>query len=145
MPIRQTSKGFTLVELMIVVAIVGILAAIAMPKFADLLRKSSEGASKGNIGSVRSALTIYYADLEGLYPVTITALTISGKYLSAVPLAKAPNYHDALSGEVLWTGAPAPTDAGGWYYNDLTTAANFGAVLVNCTHTDTKGGVWSAY
>lgn len=141
----MTRKGFTLIELMLVVAIIGILASIAIPKFAALVRKSSEGASKGNIGSVRSAINIYYADLEGLYPTTIAALTISAKYLSAIPRAKAPNYHADQSGEFPRSGAAAPNDAGGWYYDDLAGTANFGAVLVNCTHTDTKGEVWSAY
>ena len=61
----KKKKGFTLIELMIVVAIIGILAAIAIPKFADLIRKSNEGATKGNLGSVRSALSIYFADNDG--------------------------------------------------------------------------------
>ena len=39
-------KRFTLIELMIVVAIIGILAAIAIPKFAQMLEKSREGATK---------------------------------------------------------------------------------------------------
>ena len=52
---RKANKGFTLIELMIVVAIIGILAAIAIPKFADLIRKSNEGATKGNLGATRSA------------------------------------------------------------------------------------------
>src|SRR5947199_9410501 len=86
-----SKKGFTLIELMIVVAIIGILAAIAIPKFAELIRKSGEGASKGNLGALRSAMSIYYGDLEGQYPATTDALTVGGKYLGQIPTAKAPN------------------------------------------------------
>ena len=68
----EKTKGFTLIELMIVVAIIGILSAIAIPKFADLIRKSNEGATKGNLGAVRSAITIYYGTNAGLFP-SVTA------------------------------------------------------------------------
>ncbi len=103
-------KGFTLIELMIVVAIIGILAAIAIPKFANLIRKSNEGASKGNLGSIRGALSIYYGDLEGQYPSDMASLTISGKYVTSIPSAKAPNYHgDSAS----ITNAAAANDAVG--------------------------------
>ena len=142
MHMTKGKKGFTLIELMIVVAIIGILAAIAIPKFAELIRKSSEGASKGNIGSIRSALSIYYGDLEGVYPANPAALTINGKYLSEVPKAKAPNYHPDSSTPVLAAGVD---DAAGWWYQDEGTNANFGQLLVNCTHTDTKGSVWTNY
>src|ERR1044071_47481 len=75
-------KGFTLIELMIVVAIIGILAAVAIPKFADLVTKSKEASIKGNLGAVRSALSIYYGDQEGKYPTNIwTGLATSGKYM----------------------------------------------------------------
>ncbi len=140
-----SKKGFTLIELMIVVAIIGILAAIAIPKFAELIRKSSEGASKGNLGALRSAMSIYYGDLEGQYPASITSLTIAGKYLGTVPKSKAPSYHGDSDGEVLLSVSASPTDVGGWYYNDAAGNANVGTVLVNCTHTDTKGTVWTAY
>ena len=140
-----SKKGFTLIELMIVVAIIGILAAIAIPKFAELIRKSSEGASKGNLGALRSAMSIYYGDMEGSYPANVAALTIGGKYLTVIPPAKAPNYHADGSAVVLLTAAANPSDAGGWYYNDQTTNANIGNTLVNCTHTDTKGTVWTGY
>ena len=135
-------KGFTLIELMIVVAIIGILAAIAIPKFASLIRKSSEGASKGNLGAIRSALSIYYGDMEGQYPATVDSLTINGKYLSTVPSAKAPNYHSDTSVIAYLLNS---NDGAGWSYNNIVNNPNQGTVLVNCTHTDTKGTVWTVY
>ena len=144
---RKSSKkksGFTLIKLMIVVAIIGILAAIAIPKFAALIRKSGEGASKGNLGSLRSALSIYYGDLEGQYPVLLATLTVGGKYLGTVPAAKTPNYHPDVTTEL--DGAiTATSDGGNWLYNNIGTDPNAGNVVVNCTNTDTKGSVWTAY
>jgi len=138
----SAKTGFTLIELMIVVAIIGILAAIAIPKFASLLRKSSEGATKGSLGAIRSALSIYYADMEGQYPQLMTALTINGKYLTELPMAKAPNYHADTSAVDM---SPSATDANGWSYNDVSGNPNWGSVIVNCTHTDTKGTTWTSY
>lgn len=138
----KAKKGFTLIELMIVVAIIGILAAIAIPKFADLIRKSNEGATKGNLGSVRSALSIYYGDQEGVYPNTPAALTTGGNYLDMVPNAKTPNYHTDGSAILL---SNSGNDAAGWGYNNTPSDANFGALFVNCSHTDTKNTVWSTY
>lgn len=142
---RSRRAGFTLIELMIVVAIIGILASIAIPKFAELIRKSSEGASKGNIGSIRSALSIYFGDQEGVYPGDITALTLNGKYLAELPKAKVPNYHTDLSLVTPQSLSAAPDDTAGWWYDDIQGDANFGVVRVNCTHTDTKGSVWTNY
>ena len=138
----KRTSGFTLIELMIVVAIIGILAAIAIPKFAELIRKSSEGASKGNLGAIRSALSIYYGDMEGQYPGELPALTVAGKYLSSIPVAKAPNFHPDSS--VVVDQATA-NDAAGWTYNNTVGNANFGTLWVNCTHTDTKSSIWTTY
>ena len=136
--------GFTLIELMIVVAIIGILAAIAIPKFANLVRKSSEGASKGSLGAIRSSLSIYYGDMEGQYPSDMASLTVGGKYLSVIPVAKTPNYHADASWDHIGTASQF-TDAGEWQYDGVVGDVNYGTVWVDCVHTDTKGSVWSSY
>ena len=61
-------RGFTLIELMLVVAIIGLLAAIAIPKMANLIDKAREAALKASLGTLRSAIAIYYADNEGFFP-----------------------------------------------------------------------------
>jgi len=139
---KTGTAGFTLIELMIVVAIIGILAAIAIPKFADLIRESKEGATKGNLGSIRSAMSIYYGDQQGVYPTAISSLTENGKYLTAIPSAQTPPYHATASTEV---DASAVTDTGEWFFDNGSGDTNYGTVLVDCTHTDTVGNTWSTY
>jgi len=143
----SANRGFTLIELMIVVAIIGILAAVAIPKFADLINKSKEGATKGSLGSIRSALTVYYGDMEGLYPQDKLE-TLMPKYLQAIPMAKVPPHHPDKSTVVnAPTATAAGGDSGGWVYNsnsaDLGAGFAWGSILVNCTHTDSKGTFWS--
>lgn len=132
-------------DLMIVVAIVGIMSAIAVPKFAELVRKSNEGASKGNLGAIRSAMSIHYGDLEGEYPYHPIALTAGGKYMSSLPRAKTPNFHPDSDKVTLVASAAALDDKGGWAYLADRRSQDYGTVFVNCTHTDTRGSVWSAY
>ncbi len=131
---KANRKGFTLIELMIVVAIIGILAAIAIPKFADLIRKSNEGATKGNLGSVRSAVSIYYGEMEGTYPANWAYLTT--KYLDVIPEAK--NYYHGNSSA--YTGGSVQPDVSGWFYQ-----SGNGSVLVACTHSDTKNLIISTW
>jgi type IV pilus assembly protein PilA len=55
-------KGFTLVELMIVVAIIGILAAIAIPNFLNFRLKAKTSEAKSNLGAIRSTEVAYFAE-----------------------------------------------------------------------------------
>jgi len=142
---RPRRPAFTLIELMIVVAIVGILAAVALPKFTDLVRKSNEGATKGSLGALRNAISIYYGDMEGQFPATPLALTISGKYLAAVPAAKTPNYHQESALPLLANQAALFSDAGGWVYDNNDHDNLYGGIWVNCSHTDSHGTVWTTY
>ncbi|MGB9498106.1 MAG: type IV pilin protein [Dissulfuribacterales bacterium] len=63
-------KGFTLVELMIVVAIIGILAAIAIPQFSAYRTRAFNTAADSDLRNVRTSLEAYYADNQG-YPAAL--------------------------------------------------------------------------
>ncbi len=140
----MSRKGFTLIELMIVVAIIGILAAIAIPQFAQLVARSNEGATKGNLGTVRSALSIYYGDTEGAYPTLMANLTIAARYLQTVPTVKLPKTSASAGHATSAAEQNTTADVGGWFYDNQTTnATTWGNVAVNCTHVDAKGTVWS--
>ncbi|MFH1368257.1 MAG: prepilin-type N-terminal cleavage/methylation domain-containing protein [Elusimicrobiota bacterium] len=147
------SKGFTLIELMIVVAIIGILSAIAIPKFADLIRKSNEGATKGNLGALRSSVSIYYGEMEGWFPIPTAAgvdmmgglLTMeNGKYLKEVPNAYMPPFHGKT---VVFTLANSTADTGAWGYcnNRVSALRQWGDLWVDCSHTDSKSSAWGAF
>jgi len=146
----KKTKGFTLIELMIVVAIIGILAAIAIPKFADLIRKSKEGATKGSLASFRSAITIYYGEQEGIYPGTGTktdgqdvSTEIGGvlipRYLSAMPTVKL-GISGIRDGNKVYLDVDCDLDQATtdnlacWGY----TGIEGGHVFVDCLHVDSK-------
>jgi type IV pilus assembly protein PilA len=58
----RSKKGFTLIELMIVVAIIGILAAIAIPNFLRFQAKSKQSEAKTNLGGIFTAETSYFGE-----------------------------------------------------------------------------------
>jgi len=62
---RNLSKGFSLVELMIVVAIIGILAAIAIPNFVSMQLKSKRSELPGNVDGIKTAELSYDAAFDG--------------------------------------------------------------------------------
>ena len=145
----RKEHGFTLIELMIVVAIIGILAALALPKFASLVEKSREAATKGNLNAMTGAVAIYYGDNEGIFP---DVLATSGdysfsNYLENIPPVKATHsgigsgIADSPSGTtVMHTPNVVTTKGTGWRYNSLN-----GHVYVNSSIRDSKDVPYSMY
>lgn len=74
--IRKAQKGFTLIELMIVVAIIGILAAIAIPNFLRFQLKSKSSEGKVNIAAIRTAEESYLAEF-GTYVAGTASPTVA--------------------------------------------------------------------
>ncbi|MBL0058848.1 MAG: prepilin-type N-terminal cleavage/methylation domain-containing protein [Elusimicrobia bacterium] len=135
-------KGFTLIELMLVVAIIGLLSAIAIPKFAGLIIKSKEAAAKAKLASLRSALSIYYCDNEGILPNDHDDIepTLVPKYIDEIPSINIPpSIHPYKNGCRNSVADISPKDA--WVYLWGSTHE----IFVNCSHLDSTGRVWSTW
>ncbi len=77
-------KGFTLAELLIVMALIGILASIAIPQFKHATKRAKETVLKENLYIIRKVIDEYYSD-KGKYPPTLQTLVEEG-YLRRIPI-----------------------------------------------------------
>ena len=121
----KKQQGFTLIELMIVVAIIGILAAIAIPAYQDYTIRAQVSEGLNLTGACKAAVTEFYQD-SGAFPTTNAAAgleaaaNITGKYTTQVAVGNG--------------GACAAT-----YGNDAN--ANINAAVLTMTPQDNAGSV----
>ena len=112
----KSEKGFTLIELMIVVAIIGILAAIAIPNFLSYQKKAAQSEAKTNLGTVRTLEEAYAADHDS-YATSLDSLGFSTKgtprYSYGVSTA------DASSFTALATGSTGSISGDKWSMDEL--------------------------
>lgn len=116
----RKSRAFTLVEILIVVVILGILAAIVVPQFTNATQDAQAGNLKSQIKSISNQLELAKArSTDGQYPDLITdqfASFVAAGYLKAVP-------KNPFNGSTVVAAAPA--EGNGWHY--IRASGDFGA------------------
>ena len=81
---RKRLNAFTLIELIVVLAIIATLLTLALPRYFSSIDRAKEAVLKENLYQVRDAIGKYYAD-KGKYPESLEALT-ADKYLRTLPV-----------------------------------------------------------
>jgi general secretion pathway protein G len=99
---QRSARGFTLVELLVVISLISILAAMGLVQYKNSVVKTQESVLKTDLFRVRDAIDQYYAD-KGKYPASLDSLVSDG-YLRKVP-------EDPITKSVdTWQTVPAEAD-----------------------------------
>lgn len=122
----QNQQGFTLIELVIIIVVLGILAAVAIPKYQDITAEAKASAAKGALGSMRSGISIYYANAAvktgtATWPPIDSMRTLNvvmAQSMPANPFQASTNAPDSIVTGV--TKGVVVGTRGGWAYKPST-------------------------
>ena len=127
----KKTEGFTLVELIVVIAILGILAGVAIPAYSGYMKKANAAADETTLASVKTACTAVYATKGAVTSIAITAdnaITVNGTDTYSFASNK-------------WTASVASvTDA---MENDMTAFLPSGVDLKYYTAAEWNGSAWT--
>jgi len=141
---RSSRLGFTLVELLVVIVVLAVLAAIVLPKFMNSSRRSKESALRSDLKLLRNAVGLFQAD-TGLYPLSLADLAATSAPAKGLDSSgnqvnlNAADWHGPYLQEV-------PKDPiSGSDFNYGTTAPNVGKVTSSATGDGLDGTAYSSW
>lgn len=95
-------RGFTLIEMTVVIALIGLLLSLAVPRYFASIERGKRSVQQQNLATIRDAIDKFYGD-QSRYPESVDEL-VTRHYLRAMPV-------DPLTGKSDWVVVPPPEHA----------------------------------